>query len=287
MSTRLLLVIAHFFKPDEKGHYSSTSTGMRDVRRKVLEQVLLHWRSRYNPPQTIDISVKCFRPSPVAPAVSLDIAILLHENNHLLTEDMVSRYRLRPVAVQTNNPRQLPFAAHQLMADSLGDYDWMAYSEDDLLIHDPLWLTKMQAFAQAMGPGRVLQPNRYEINPRAAAMKTYIDGDLRHGLTDPFFERVPDQLELSLDCMGQRIPLARARNPHAGFFVLSAEQVRHWKAQPHFMDMDASFISPLESAASLGLQKTFALYKAQAPFQDHFEIEHLDRKFSSLNLPTL
>ncbi len=287
MSTRLLLVIAHFFKPDEQAHYSSTSAHLRDRRSRVLEHMLVHWRSMYDVPQTLDIYQKGYRKAPVPQPVQLDIAVLVNDDHHLLTNDMVQRYRLRPVLVKTDNPRLLPFAAHQLMADSVAQYDWMAYSEDDLVIHDRLWLPKLQTFAHTMGPMRVLQPNRYEVNPRAGAIKTYIDGDLRPGLTDPFFARLPDALQLHIDCMGHDIPLVRTRNPHSGFFALSADQVRHWKAQPHFLDMDCSFISPLESAASLGLQKTFALYKSHPPHQDHFEIEHLDRKFSELNFPRL
>jgi hypothetical protein len=50
--------------------------------------------------------------------------------------------------------------------------------------------------------------------------------------------------------------------------------------------MDCSFISPLESAATLGLLKTFSIYKPALPMH-HLEIEHLDTKFSKMNLPLL
>ncbi|MEY4975308.1 MAG: hypothetical protein RIQ97_503 [Pseudomonadota bacterium] len=286
MSTRLLLVIAHFFKPDEKAQYSSTNARMRQARAAVLEQTLAQWRSLYDAPQTLDIAQRSFVRTPTPP-VTLDVVVLVNADHHLLSRALIERYRLKIQNVDAPNPRMLPFAAHRVMANLADQYDVFVYSEDDLLMLDAQWLHKRQAFEAAMGPMRLMQANRYELNPRARCLKTYVDGDLVHRATQAHFDRLPDQAELAHSYLDQPVPLVRARNPHAGFFALSARQLRHWMAQPHFMDLDSSFISPLESAASLGLLKTFSIYKPAAPMQSHFEIRHLDTKFSSMSLPEI
>jgi hypothetical protein len=115
----------------------------------------------------------------------------------------------------------------------------------------------------------------------------YIDGDLRFGLMQRLLGMV-DEPETTLT---QREPagavkFVRALNPHSGFFALSAEQFAFWSEQKHFLDMDCSFVSPLESAATLGLLKTFSVFKPALPLH-HFEIQHLDTKFSNMQLPVM
>ena len=56
----------------------------------------------------------------------------------------------------------------------------------------------------------------------------------------------------------------------------------YWASQPHFLDRDIRFIGPLESAATLGIVKTFRVYKT-APEQASFlEIQHFGAKFLNL-----
>ncbi len=66
--------------------------------------------------------------------------------------------------------------------------------------------------------------------------------------------------------------------------MLSRAQAQHWVKQPHFFDLDCSFVSPLESAGSLSLLKTFSIYKPLLP-ADFLEVEHQDQKFSSYDWP--
>ncbi|MFN8982736.1 MAG: calcium-binding protein, partial [Alphaproteobacteria bacterium] len=66
---------------------------------------------------------------------------------------------------------------------------------------------------------------------------------------------------------------------------ITAEQLTHWMAQPNFGDLDCSLISPLESAATLGILKTFPIYKPFGRDLGWLEIEHLDTRFSGMNLP--
>jgi hypothetical protein len=77
----------------------------------------------------------------------------------------------------------------------------------------------------------------------------------------------------------------RARNPHSGFYALTRDQLSYWMSQPHWLDRDCSFVSPLESAATLGIAKTFSIYKPFGASSGFLEIEHLDDRFSTMNLP--
>ena len=81
------------------------------------------------------------------------------------------------------------------------------------------------------------------------------------------------------------------KNPHSGCFVLSSSQLKAWTSSSHWLDGDASFVSPLESAATLGIAKTFRLYKPVMAMGSWLELQHWGRSFHSLlgnviSLPT-
>jgi len=96
------------------------------------------------------------------------------------------------------------------------------------------------------------------------------------------FERVPRDACLEAGWGARNVTFARARNPHSGFLAITRSELAHWMAQPHFLDLDCSFVGPMESAASLAMLKTFPVYKASRDSQDFCQIQHLDRKFSAL-----
>ena len=64
--------------------------------------------------------------------------------------------------------------------------------------------------------------------------------------------------------------------------ILTREQLSYWMQQPHWGDQDTSFIGPLESAATLGVLKTFAIYKPWGRSFGFLGVEHLDDRYSSL-----
>jgi hypothetical protein len=281
---KILIVIAHYYKPQENAIHSSTDASLRAVRQKALEDAVLSWRAHYSQPATINIERKKFVLSETS-IKQMDIAVLVSGEDHLLTKEFTSRYQTQTVQVKTDHPKLLPFAAHKLMADNRYRYDWFIYSEDDLAIPDGSFLKKQVLFQQLFGERRLLQPNRFEVNPGGVRYKTYIDGDLRKGFIEPYLAMVNDDRSLlRQETSFGAVEFARSRNPHAGFFAITDQQLCCWVNQKHFMDMDCSFVSPLESAATLGMLKTFAIYKSIAPNQDYCEIEHLDRKFSGLRL---
>jgi hypothetical protein len=277
---RALVALVHFFRAEEGSTHSSTDAHRRDQRAATLRRVIDGWRGTFGPTTVLDIEHRRFERLRGA-ADGLDIVVLTNGQDHLLDEAHAKARGVRHVRVQLDDPRMLGFAARRLFADARHAYDLFCYSEDDLRVADPGFLAKIMTFQEAHGPKRLLMPNRFEWNPAGPTLKTWIDGDLRPGATAAWRDALPDEEMLRLPGVAFR----RALNPHSGFHAVTAVQLAHWMRQPHFADGDCSFISPLESAATLGVMKAFPIYKAFGADAGFLEIEHLDTRFSSMRLP--
>jgi hypothetical protein len=71
-------------------------------------------------------------------------------------------------------------------------------------------------------------------------------------------------------------------NPHAGCFFLSQAQLQQWIQHPCWQDGDVSLVSPLESAATLGISRVFQLYKPALALAGWLELQHWGNSFHSL-----
>ena len=119
----------------------------------------------------------------------------------------------------------------------------------------------------------MLQPNRFERPGRNVLPKFYLDGDLPAQQIGSLIP-LEDNMAKSSTILGRRVDFVRARNPHAGCFALTRRQLERWTMSPHFLDLDCSFVGPLESAATLGLIRHFNVYKPAAANRWFLEIEH-------------
>ena len=279
---RVLVTLVHFFRAGENSRHSSTDVRRRELRAQVVRGVIGAYRGQFWPAQSLNVAAR--RYEPLAPRIAVDVVVLVAGEDHLLPPADAAALGVAVVDAKPADPRRLGFAAHRLMADQRGAYDLFCYSEDDLRVSDPSFFDKILSFTDAFGPARVLLPNRYEWNLRANTLKTFIDGDLRRGLLAPFEAALPDEECLAQAALGRSVAHRRATNPHAGFFAITAAQLAHWIAQPHFGDEDCSFVGPLESAATLGMLKTFPIYKPHGADMPWLQIEHLDNRFSALKL---
>jgi hypothetical protein len=162
---------------------------------------------------------------------------------------------------------------------------------------------KLGWFNDLSGEVCVLQPNRFEVSPgdpptngrlkacptadrlaayptddglkaSPTARKCYIDGDLDPDKTARY-QDVTDRPELAGEFLGQRVVFRRPLNPHSGCFFRTATQMRSWTKQPYFLDRDASFYSPLEGAATVGVMRTFRVYKPARENANFFEVRHM------------
>jgi hypothetical protein len=167
----------------------------------------------------------------------------------------------------------LGFECHAVLRDRLGAFDYYCYLEDDLILMDPWFFVKLAWFVQKAGEDKLLQPNRFEAGVEKSLRKMYLDGDLAPHCTADF-QDVSSSRELVGDVLGTRVVFRRTSNPHAGCFFLTAAQMEHWARQPYFLDRDTRFIGPLESAATLGVTRTFKIYKPGMENADFLEVQH-------------
>lgn len=281
---KALVVLVHYFASEANPRHASVDASRRGDRTQAVQQVIRGYRGAFGPSSTIRFSQRDYQLNAAGP-VQVDLRILTVPGHSLIDPRFRDQYAVAQTSATPDNPRMLGFNAYRIFAKHADRYDWFVFSEDDLLIRDSLLFDKLTWFNRTFGDRRVLSPNRIEWNDRGKTQKTYIDGDLSPATAKRLISAVPDDEVLTATPFSTEIVFRRARNPHSGFFAITASQLAYWMAQPHWLDHDVSFVSPLESAATLGLTKTFAVYKphgASAPF---LEIEHLDNRFSGMSMP--
>lgn len=277
---RILFTIAHFFNPDNKGKHASQRKDPQP-RLLALSQSLAALHQLFGKSQSIiNIERRLAFPANQLQAHELDIIICTTKDNHLLNQLPLPSHFYKHHPTQAE-PLLLGFECEALLRDYLGQYDYYCFLEDDLILHDPWLFIKLNWFTQQANDLSLLQPNRYEVCTHNLTYKAYIDGDLAARVTAPF-QNVNEQPKLQGKILGMPILFRRALNPHAGCYFLNANQMAYWASQSYFLDRNTSFISPLESAATLGIMKTFRVYKT-APEQASFlEIQHFGTGFLRL-----
>ncbi len=279
---RVLLTIPHYFAPDGPAAGDARQHGSlaRDPepRRRALTACLLALHRLYGGPHcVIDIARRTTRPANQAAAHHLDVVVCTTGTGHLLDSLPVpgGLYRHQPTAAP---PPLLGYECQAVLRDQLGRYEYYGYLEDDLVAHDPGLFVKLAWFNRHVGDHRLLQPNRFEAGCHPLVRKAYVDGDLAGSVLERF--SLPRETRrLSGRAMGVPVRFEPARNPHAGCYFLNARQMETWARQPHFLDRAASFVGPLESSATLGLVRTFSVYKPAAENADFLEIEHFGTAF--------
>lgn len=252
----LLLAIPHYFDPAPAERRHGSLDG---------------------PPQAvIDIGRMTTTPANHA-ARLLDVGVCTTGDRHLLGELPLGPgyFHHHPTAA---DPRLLGFECHAVLRDRLCGSDFYCYLDDDLLIRDPWLFVKLRWFTGQFGDEALLMPNRYEVACNRVVHKAYVDGPLRPEVTAPF-QDVADRPTLEGEPLGQRVVFRRPLNPHSGAFFLNARQMEAWAARPYFLDRDTSFVGPLESAATLGVMKSFRIYKPDPETGAFLEVERPGARF--------
>lgn len=208
----------------------------------------------------------------------IDVLLAVHGEQHL-ADSIDHRDAVQVVSHDALHPKLLGYACHEMMAERRGAYDLYVYLEDDLVIGDPDFFAKQRWFRESFGPDAgLLQPNRYEIGPKAS--RIYVDGDLPASVLRRDLPPGPDRL--TGQWLNRPLLLDRRNNPLSGGFVLSAAQLDRWAGSPIFRDRDQSFIGTLESAQILGPMKLFPVYKPAFANPTFLEVRHADARLSAL-----
>lgn len=277
---RLLIAIPHYFSPGGgTGHGSLEASPAPRI--QSFTRCLAAIRQHFGRPQCIlDIARRTTTPANHALALSVEVIVCTAGDSHLLSKIPLNAdyFTHRPTAAE---PKLLGFECHAALQERLADrFDFYGYLEDDLVFHDPLFFVKLRWFANRFGEESLLLPNRFEVARNRIVHKAYVDGPIRERATAGLQDR-SEAPELRGEVLDRTFVFRRPSNPHSGCFFLTHSQMATWSAKPWFLDRDTRFIGPLESAASLGVMKTFRVYKPAPENGGFLEIEHAGAAFLS------
>lgn len=282
---KILFAIPHYYQPtanNQRGHGSMQQNDARRIR--AVSHCLLTIQQLFGRPQcVIDIAHRTTTPANHATTTGADVIVCTTGDKHLLPRLHVGPTYYTHRATQAE-PLYLGYECHAALRERLGQYDFYCYLEDDLVFNDPWFFVKLRWFVNHCGEECVLMPNRYEVAQDSIVHKAYVDGPLKP-TTTARWQAIEQQPELNGEALGQRIHFRRTTNPHSGGFFLTQTQFARWAKQPYFMDRAKDFISPLESAATLGVMRTFRVYKPSVESAAFLEIEHFIPAFLPLIRP--
>jgi hypothetical protein len=273
---RLLVTIPHYVSPGEASAdgrvYGSLAADPAPRLRALTACLTALHQSFGAAPCFIDHGRRIAEMAEAATPHAVDVVICTTRGQHLLDRlEVAPRYYTHHAT--DAEPLLLGFACHAVLRDRLGGYDYYGYMEDDLILHDPWFFHKLAWFNRHVGDDKLLQANRFEAGLNHLVTKVYVDGELNPAATAPF-QNLNDSPPLAGESFGLRVLFQRTLNPHSGCFFLNARQMGHWVRQPHFSDRASRFIGPLETAASLGIMRSFKIYRPAPANADFLEVQH-------------
>ena len=282
---RLLFAIPHFVDGAQGSAVHGSLAGNPAPRVRALADSLATIRQNFGRPQCqIDIAKRTTLPANQTTAVTADVLVCTTGGKHGLGELPIGNGYYTHIPT-TTEPWLLGFECHRVLRDKLADgYDYYCYLEDDLILRDPLFFAKLRWFTQRFGEEALLAPNRYEVARDRIVQKAYVDGPIRAEATAAY-QNVKDRSILDAEALGLRVRFQRVTNPHSGAFFLTATQMAAWAAKSYFLDRDTGFVGPLESAATLGVMRTFRIYKPVVENAAFLEVEHAGTGFLSRIIP--
>ena len=176
---------------------------------------------------------------------------------------------------------QLGFEAQRVLRDRMGQYDYYAVVEDDMVIHDPLFFEKLAWFEQQFGTTRLLNPLRYEMAQAGTpALVSAWPGISTEYMLSLGMRRDGQPERLAAKWHGREQSFTLPNNPHIGGFFLSDAQLQHLASTHWLYDRDISFAGPLESAMCLAVCRAFDVYQPAAPDPFFLSIEHWGTRYA-------
>ncbi len=179
--------------------------------------------------------------------------------------------------VELEKPVDLPLAVVRYLLDAADPADLTLYTEDDLVIQDALYLEKLVWFHKLTNQQYILMPHRREPTVARAPQNLYVDGPINfRGASTPLHSNSEPVVFCERFNSGAEIQFVEASNPHSGMFCLTEmqlKQIRDAQWPP------ATFVSPLETAATGVVLPHFPILKTSWSSRKFFEVEHGNRSF--------
>ena len=158
---------------------------------------------------------------------------------------------------------------------------YVVYLEDDIILNDPDFFLKLRLFNQTFGNRYLLMPNRIETLESSGQLRRfYIDGNYNPAVSSQY--RKSTDARFSIMHLGERVQFEQPSNLHSGCFFLTNSQLTKWSESSNWLNYDVSFVSPLESAATLGIAQNFNILKTPFSHASWFELQHFGTSFHSL-----
>jgi hypothetical protein len=273
---RILVAIAHYYKYDRIGFHGSRGNDPTP-RIRALTNSIVALHGHFTGP-SLEYS---FGEGKAMPANGerhqLTIAICTTENEHVVDRLDLDR-NLFLHHKSATPPLELAIECRRVLGNSVDNFDLLCFLEDDLVINDPTFFEKILWFNSQVGDGSVLLPNRYEISVRHRFRKVYCDGPINRNQSPRYWNDKGPPL-LASKIMNRDVKFQLASNVHAGCYFVTQRQMKQWKQAPWFLTNEQALMGPLESAASVALMRSFAVYKPALENADFLEIQHDDDRF--------
>ncbi len=273
---RILFTIPHYYSQTENGFYGSLASPAQK-RLNVLRTTIASLYQNFGPRQGLTFSTeRRITGANRARDNRIEIVVCTNGDNHLLNHLPKGLVSGRDTP---GDPMYLGYGCQEVLASRVDDFDYFCFLEDDIFVSDPEFFAKLAWFQTLADEESLLQPNRYELRLDQPVHKLYIDGNLgKPGISERFQDISVDP-NLQGEHLGRRINFQRVNNPHSGCFFLSQEQMRRWMARSDFLERSDDFCGPLESAATLGILRTFKIYKASRENAGFLEVRHGDNRY--------
>ena len=285
---RILVVIVHYFNPEGDGSLGCLRNDPKGRAKSLARNITSLHDLFNNCTVSLDFrSTYIQRPANTNIRYEVDVKILTTRGMTVLSHLAIDPGLFEVISTDVE-PEMLGFEANEIFKDYADDYDRYVFLEDDIIIHDPLFFAKLDWFEKKVGSHALLQPRLYEVTERDGRGKVYIDGDY-----------VPDQVAryretsgkskalIEIEQLGQMLRFSYAANPHSGCYFISREQLHFWLEKPWYLDRDTGFVRSFESAASLGILKTFDIYKSELNCAAFLEVQHCGEETLAQVKPSL
>lgn len=275
---RALIAMPHFYRAEAQNpRHGSLDSSTREARLRSLEKSVLNLHALFGGKGFATQShLRRYLPTSNPLQIDFDLVIFTAEGAHLLAEASIASSMYTHIE-SSSDPRFIGWECHRYLRSQLGNYDLYGFIEDDIVIHDPLFFTKLtwlQERAQELGRSDIVfQPQRFEMMDAAgplikdAVTKIYVDYQIYN--VSPYSGPT-----ITASCLGYDATFAPALNPHAGCFFINGEQLFAMSEHPQYLDNTDIWKTPLDTAATGFLMRALSIYKPRLDSLAFFEIEH-------------
>ncbi len=151
---QLIVAIPHYYGPSDNPSLAKHGSSLqrREERATRLRQTVMALHQTFGQAQcTMQLARRVTDAANTLMRMKVNVLICTQANNHLLRES-----RLPPncfTHIECDVPAmELGFACHRELASRSDDGLWYAYLEDDILVSDPMMLTKLNCSANWPAP---------------------------------------------------------------------------------------------------------------------------------------